>query len=378
VYGNRDGVYVTCPGASLAPLLTDLLSREAADRGPGGNGSDAPADVSATLRPGRGGAKAVQLILAAANRAGRPLTAEEQQEVRNLVKPGGQGESARPRQARTTDLLRNEAQVEEMTARLKHLCRLVVRDRRPYCPLNGILLLIPFGATDHDKEAEDAGTVYRKELAAAREVFRQHCPLLALVCDLDRAPGYSDFLRDFSADDRKRRLGQRFPLVPELEASKIPAAIDSAVDWICHQIFPGRVYELLGLETPGREDLGEVIQRNAQLYWLLSTMHERQKRLSHLLIQAIIPPGWNDQSGPLLFGGCYLAATGRDQANEQAFVTGVFARLLDEQSAVCWTQEALDEDATYRRWAQLGFSVLGGLAVLVLLVVFWSVFSRSR
>src|SRR5205807_2466832 len=28
VYGNRDGVYVTCPGASLTPLLTDLLSRE--------------------------------------------------------------------------------------------------------------------------------------------------------------------------------------------------------------------------------------------------------------------------------------------------------------------------------------------------------------
>jgi hypothetical protein len=58
------------------------------------------------------------------------------------------------------------------------------------------------------------------------------------------------------------------------------------------------------------------------------------------------------QSEPLLFGGCYFAATGEAE-DRQAFVKGVFDKLPEQQEELQWTERALAEDARYRRSAQL-------------------------
>ena len=42
-----------------------------------------------------------------------------------------------------------------------------------------------------------------------------HCPLYALVCDLETAPGFGDFIQQFSAKERLRRIGQRCHLMPD-------------------------------------------------------------------------------------------------------------------------------------------------------------------
>ena len=58
-------------------------------------------------------------------------------------------------------LLKNTDEVELLSSRLKYLCRLIVRDRQPYCPANGILLLIPLAATDSEPRQRRGATTGR-------------------------------------------------------------------------------------------------------------------------------------------------------------------------------------------------------------------------
>ena len=83
---------------------------------------------------------------------------------------------------------------------------------------------------------------------------------------------------------------------------------------------------------------------------------------------AVGPDGGPDEAP--LFGGCYLAGTGRS-GDQQAFVSGVLQRLMQSQSSVAWTPEALEDDARYRRWTSFGYMAIVAFAILGGAVVWW-------
>ena len=113
--------------------------------GESGFGGGSGEDMFRTVQPG-GLMKDMQAVLARAREQGRDpsdLTEEEKREIRALVaqeesQRGGRKTGPRPQ------IMKNAPEVERCSARLRHLCRLIVRDRRPYCPANGILFLVPF------------------------------------------------------------------------------------------------------------------------------------------------------------------------------------------------------------------------------------------
>src|SRR5262249_46803739 len=143
------------------------------------------------------------------------LTEAEKQEIRVLIAQEEQEHAQKTQKPRPL-LLKYTEEVKRLTARLKHLCRLIVRDRHPYCPVNGILLLLPFGATDRKEDADQIGAICQQDLAALRQALQVHCPVIALVCDLEIAAGFREFIERFPAEQRQRRVGQRFPLAPDL------------------------------------------------------------------------------------------------------------------------------------------------------------------
>src|SRR5262249_8884159 len=362
VYANRDGIYVTCAGASLlgqyATMLTGKGDITPAAGAPVGAAQPAgEADMFATMRPA-GRLRDVQALLSKAREENRSLTDEEQREVRRLM---GEDEAEYAKQLRKSQpqLLRDAAQLEYHTARLQHLCRLIVRDRRPYCPINGTLMLVPFAGTDSEDDATQSGELCRRDLAAARNVLKVHCPLFALACDLETAPGFREFIDRFELKERQRRVGQRFPLAPDVNGDALAAMIDGGVQWICNSVFPNWVYKMFRLESSGKDDPAKLIRGNVALYQLMSQIRERQKRLSRILTRAVL----SDKGGPPLFGGCYLAGTGRDPAHEQAFVAGVFRRLIDEQNYVSWTDEALAAEAECNRWTGIGYGFITLLVI---------------
>jgi hypothetical protein len=371
VYANRDGIYVTCAGASLLGQQAAILAGEAdaalegiAD---GAYGTPA-ADAFKTLQP-QGQLLNVQAVLARAREQGRgadQLTEEEKLEIKRLIARDEAEHAQRPRQPRPL-LLKNTEEVARLNARLKYLCRVIVRDRHPYCPVNGILLLIPFEANDTREDADQMGMICQQDLTTARQTLQVNCPLFALVCDLEKAQGFQDFLERFPPDQRQRRVGQRFPLAPDLRDNEdLLEVIDRSVQWISSSLFPTWIYRLFRVERDGREEFAPIVTGNVHLYQMLGQMRERQKRLSGLVVRSLTTSGHDE---PWLFGGCYVAATGADSANEQAFIAGVFRRLTDNQNYVSWTSQATEEEANYHRWTNYGYGaiVVGGLVLLGML-----------
>src|SRR5262249_31811118 len=154
----------------------------------------------------------------------------------------------------------------------------VVRDRRPYCPLNGILLLIPFAAADRDEDATSTATVCEHDLASVRSALQVNCPVFVTICDVETAPGFREFVERFPADQRARRLGRRFPLTLDVTRGELLTKIESLAEWISDSMTPTWVYKLFRLETPGKDDLSAALKGNARLYRLMGEMRERHKR----------------------------------------------------------------------------------------------------
>jgi len=363
LYASRDAVYVTCAGASLLGKQATILAVEGLPEiGSAGSAGD-EFDPGKTLMPrGVGEKKVIKLV---AMTIGRQPTGLERRAMR---REGG---------FKLPDLLKNTPEVELQTARLEHLCRLIVRDRRPYCPVNGVLILVPLGSTDTDADAQQTGEIMQRDLATLQSVLKVHCPLFALICDLETLPGFREFILRLPAKDRERRLGQRFPLAPDVNGEALLDLVDSSVQWLCGSLLRDWVFKLFRVETPGRDDLAKAVAGNTNLYLLLDELRDRQKRMSRVLKVALA----RQANGPLLFGGCYLAGTGHDPDREQALVAGLFRRLLENQDYVTWTDRAMADDASAERVAKVGYGVLAGVgavvAVLLALVLFGGGSKRS-
>jgi hypothetical protein len=289
------------------------------------------------------------------------LTDEEKQEIRLLIAQE-EAEHVQKTTKQRPLLLKHTEEVARLTARLRYLCRLIVRDRHPYCPLNGILLLLPLAGSDSKEDSEQSGGACQLDLATVRQVLQVHCPLFVMVCDLETAPGFAEFADRFPTEQRQRRVGQRFPLVPDLaEGQSSLDTIDQSVHWICNTLIPSHIYKLFRVEKPGREEVGPVVKGNTRLYQLFFQIRDRQERLRKMIVRGLSA----DPGGPLLFGGSYVAATGKDPQREQAFIPGVFRRLIENQDYVSWTATGLREEATFQRWTKYGY-----IGILVGLVLF--------
>ncbi len=348
VYANGQAVYVVCPGASLLSSLAALLAGEGEAKEevmpPAGTvfeelreelpTTEAPA--SAAAEPGE------PLLLADAGSQTATALAEEPE--------------AAPR--RRPSLLKLSDEVARQQARLNYLCRLLAFNRRPYCAANGLLLLLPFDAAQDEEGTSEAAGVSRLDLAAARAGLKTDCPVFALVCDLETAPGFAAFARSFPEERRRKVLGQAFPLVPDLPAADVPAMVEGGARWV-GEALARLVYRLFQAEAS--------LNDNAALYQLLASVRERLDHVGQVLARAAL---LGDGQRPLL-GGCFLAATGADPSKDQAFVAGVFRLLLENQNAVAWTPEALAEEADYQRWTMYGYLGVGAFVLGMGLLIWW-------
>src|SRR5262245_50195918 len=345
VYASRDAIFITCPGASLLGKHAAYLALEDIDElGAGGEGEGEVPGGDQTIRPSRKEKKVIERLVKIGGRQMNVL--ERRAARRELEKP-------------MPDLLKNAAEVETLQARLSHLGRLIVRDRQPFCAINGVLVLAPIGGTDTSYDAQQTAEICARDLATVRQMLKMQCPIFVLACDLEALPGFSEFIQRVPAKERAGRLGQRFPLAPlDTGGDKVMEQVDESIHHLCNNYIRDWVYR--SFQADGLED-NKATAINTGLYLFLDEMRARKKNLGRILTHGIAKEG----PAPLLYGGCYLAATGADKDRSQAFVAGVFKRLLENQSYVTWTDEALNEDRRYHRRANVGYVLLGGLALAI-------------
>jgi hypothetical protein len=363
VFASRDAVFVTCAGACLLGKYAQHLANPAPDQTEGT--ADAP-DVSAvetvgggTLRP-EPAKRFMRLLI---RTAGRQATGLEKRAIRREVG------------APMKDILKDAAQVEYLTARLAYFCRLLLRDRQPYCPINGILLALPFGATDTEEDALRASGVCQRDLSTVRRVLQLNCPLYVMVCDMETVPGFRELMQRYTPEQWQQRLGQRFPLATPLAGKALHEQVELSLEGLCTTLFEEWIYYAFHLEKPDGETAEAATAVNGRLFDLLAEMYDRRHHLGRVVNNTLSAV---EDGEPLLYGGCYVAGTGAEKDKDQAFVGGVLHLLIKNQDKVSWTQAALHRDALDHRLMKLGYLVLGGLWLAVLAVAGYHLFGRPR
>jgi hypothetical protein len=376
VYATREAIYLTCAGASLLGRHARSLAGKFPEQATPTRGRTADEEediLTSTFSPRAGGpmdpnagtVSDMIKVLHQAELEGRSLTKVEKRELRSLYRQGQPQHSP----LKDTDLIAYEA------ARLQYFCRRLRDARQPFCAVNGVLLLLPFAGCDSDQDAVFTAEAVQRDLAVSAATLGVDCPHYAMVCDLETANGFGEFIQRFTPRERLRRLGQSCPMMPDLQKSQggkedTAPMLDSLAQWICRSVVPLWAYRKFQVEKADTPERAALIRANGQLFLLADALQERARRLGTILARGLAGKG---AAGPLLFGGCYLAGTGSDSEKEQGFVRGVMDRLTEGQSCVYWTRQTLEEEASYARWVSIGWTTLG-IAIVLLLAIggyFW-------
>jgi hypothetical protein len=342
VYASSEAIFVCCPGASLLAELSERLRTEPAEPPPAIElaGSEAEGE-GASAPPTRGGATATAVL---------------------LVEPV-QGTERRARRA-TLSLLKTE-QATVLSQRLHQVCRMLAAERLPLCPVNGVLALIPFDATEGDDEAVETAAVLRHELAVARAALQLEAPRFVVLTDAHREEGFRNLTLLYPEGSGPSRLfGQNFPLTPDIAGTEVGGMVQSGLGWVSQVMLPVALVPLMRREGEGDvTDRTEAIQQNIVLFRYLVQMRQRLRQLARVV-------GLGLPDHPPYLAGCYLTGTGQD-ASDQAFVTGILRRAIELQNAVRWTPEALTEDRSFHRYTLLTYLALAVFLAIVL-VALWN------
>jgi hypothetical protein len=226
-----------------------------------------------------------------------------------------------------TELLRSIGQ------RLRHA-------RQPFCPVNGVLVLLPFTTIEATgNELDELERAIRTDLSTVQQSLQLRAPVTSLVVGLEREAGFRELVRRVG---REKSATQRFGGRYDVRSHSTSEHLRLFSGHVCGA-FEDWVYTLFreqgALSRPG----------NARLYGLLCKVRCILKaRLGDILAKGF---GYDERTGDHatshLFSGCYFASTGRT-ADRQAFVRGVLTKLVGEQEQIEWTPQALAQDRRYR------------------------------
>ena len=330
LYATREAAYLVCPGCSLLGGLADWVTRE---------------DGRATAGMGQ-------------SLADIPLMADVPSLAAD-VPPAAKADDAPADEP--PPLARNPAEIDRLTARLRHLCFLIRDARLPFAPVNGVMVLAPAASTRSPSQAHQAGHFAAADLATAAEVLQVRVPVVAVVVDAEELPGLPDFLGKIPVGKRGQRLGRRIPYVPRLDAAERSALVGHAVRWVCGTLVPRLVYRVMPIDGDPAEP--------SRLFRLVAGVAGRRDALSRFFGQALAPA----DNPAVLPGGCYLAATG-PTPDVQGFLADVFAQLVESQNFLAWTPDGLAEERSLRRRTVVGYAVLVTLLLAAVgLTAYWFV-----
>lgn len=379
-YANADGIYLFCTDACwLSALATKEDQRQAGAFAPGLANPEAPAsagapapqnpDIPPTSTQPPGGVRGTMMFegigpmlqtgdsAAAATPEPPPESPGAQRGTMMLQAPISMG-AAEPQQSsarhrETSRHILEPHESAEQLERLQYVCQLIKQARQPLCSINGLMTLLPFSMLQAGQaETDELERATRADLKTVTQSLDLRFPITSLVVGLEKESGFRELVRRVG---RERAASQRFGKGFDLRAVASSAELTALGEHVCGA-FEDWVYTLF------REDAALTRPGNTRLYGLLCKVRCNLKpRLAQVLSGGFGYDPQRDSGDPLLFSGCYFAATGITE-DRRAFVKSVFDKLITEQEEVEWTSGAISTDRRLHWAAYLGItlaSVLG-------------------
>ena len=245
--------------------------------------------------------------------------------------------------------------------RLEYLCQRLVAERGAYCPMNGLLQVVPLRWTQ-SAAYEPLFAAAGHDLQTLHDSLHLQFPVVCLHAGLEEVNGLPQFLergRELDARFRDSRAGSRYPAGLAIDDKSSAWVVERGLQWFRDWVYAEFAKNLAS-------------PQNRQLYQFLCALSDRRDRLARELRTMV---GELRLRLPVRLTGCYFAATGTD-STRQAFVHGVMQRLMSEQNDVAWMPEWRARDHR-RLWLTLLLSLitLGVLATDVYLV--WCIWERA-
>jgi hypothetical protein len=251
------------------------------------------------------------------------------------------------------------------SARLEYLCHLISRSREPLAPLNGILTVTPFHLLRRGEgQCRELASAVREDLRVLQRSARLRCSVVSLIGGMEHEKGFQELVRRVgSSRARDQRLGASFKTWNPPTIKGLQQLARNACG-----AFEDNIYSLF------KEEEGYNKAGNDKLYSLIcKTRGSFIEGLEVFLTDGYAAQDIRDTDGnrPMLFSGCYFAATGETEG-ASGFIRSIFEQKLYllEQDNLQWTESALKDDAWYHAWAKAGM-VLSGALVLGLIVIFF-------
>ncbi|HBJ33800.1 MAG TPA: hypothetical protein DDZ51_03345 [Planctomycetaceae bacterium] len=265
-----------------------------------------------------------------------------------------------PRKSRPQEMRLDASDADALLERLETLCQEIVTLREPYCPINGVLALIPLPACDNVESSDHVGMRLERDLKTIVDSTDSQLSLQVIFCDFDLCEGSQPFLDRFPENQRHRRLGAILPAVPASESESVAASLDKATHWICNELFPPLGYRLMSRDLQDATSDRELGMGNHRIQRLIQQMRDRGDGMSRMLRRSVASMG-----NRLRIRGCFLAATGMaGHASKQAFCEGIVPLILDMQNEVQWSQQRRDRDRWQRSMAVAIYLTIGAAVAL--------------
>jgi len=224
--------------------------------------------------------------------------------------------------------------------RVSHFCSRLTADRSPYCPVNGLLYVLPIRWTQSQSH-EPLFTSAAEDVQTLHQQLHQQFPVVCLHAGLEDLTGLTQFIergRELDSRFKDSRAGSRFPAGLPVDEKSTDWVVDRGITWFRDWVYAEFAKQLAN-------------PTNRQLYQFLCTLTERRARLARELRTVM---GELRLAQPVRLSGYYFAATG-DEAARQGFVHGVMQRLMSEQNDVAWSHEWRSRN---RRAAAMTFCLL--------------------
>jgi hypothetical protein len=244
-------------------------------------------------------------------------------------------------------------EANDLVDRLEYVCRLLKKTRQAVCPVNGLLALVPFSAIGHS--GADVQAAAQKDLAVIRQNLRVRCAATLLVTGMEEEEGFQELVnRVDPANTQNNRFGKGCDPWGDSNGRRLRAVGDHAAG-----AFEVWTHSLFQQENALKR------RYNSRLFALLCKVRGGFSES----LQNVLSYGFGydpEQESELadrqfLFSGCYFAATGTNP-DQQAFVSSVFRKVMEQDEAVEWAPEAWVEDSRFQLAANL--FALTGLAAL--------------
>ena len=237
--------------------------------------------------------------------------------------------------------------------KLIQLASLIRAGRRPLCPVNRILVVVPAALLlSGSPRIADLQRALRRDLEILKETLQVNAPVTVLISGLESHPGFSELIRRAGPQVvQQQTLGQAV----EVGSITNPAQMESLAINACGQV-EDAIYALLrkdsSLSSPG----------NLALYRLLCDVRTGiRQSLRDLLVGTFAAEKAGNSAPGQSVAGCYFCASGTSP-QQTGFVEPVL-RLQDRaQEELEWFPSALERDALHRLLSRAGWLATAGLA----------------